>query len=266
MNVKRLETITKSFGFSHLAATLHGLSTIRAFDGASDILIEEFDRSQNFHTGAWFMFISTSAAFGFALDLLCWVFVMFVTFSFLLLDHGVSADKVGLAISQAISMTMILQWGVRQSAEVANQLMSVERILEYRDLEREKQPESPKMLKKSWPPEGNIEFRDVSYRYYPGAEPALNGVSFNIKSQEKVGIVGRTGAGKSSLIGSLFRLAIIEGDILIDGVNTADITLENLRSRISIIPQDPVLFSGIFLLIISCLLKITNSRNFAKKS
>lgn len=243
-NVKRLESITKSYAFTHLASTLDGLSTIRAFEGANKILIEEFDRSQNFHTGGWFMFISASVAFGFALDILCLIFVFLVTFSFLWLDLGMSADKVGLAISQAISLTAMLQWGVRQSAEVANQLMSVERILEYRDLEREKEPESPKKLDKSWPPNGAIEFKNVCYRYYLEAEPALNGVSFVIKPREKVGIVGRTGAGKSSLIGSLFRLAIVEGNILIDGVDTADITLEDLRSRISIIPQDPVLFSG----------------------
>lgn len=245
-NVKRLESITKSYAFTHLASTLDGLSTIRAFEGANKILIEEFDRSQNVHTGGWFMFISTSVAFGFALDLLCLIFVFIVTFSFLWLDLGMSADKVGLAISQAISLTAMLQWGVRQSAEASNQLMSVERILEYRDLEKETEPETPKKLDKTWPPQGNIEFKNVVYRYYTEAEPALNGVSFSIKSQEKVGIVGRTGAGKSSLIGSLFRLAIVEGDILIDGVNTADMSLEDLRSRISIIPQDPVLFSGNF--------------------
>lgn len=244
-NIKRLETITKSFAFTHLTATLHGLSTIRAFDGASEILIEEFDRSQNFHTGAWFMFISTSYAFGLALDALCSIFVIFVTYSFLLFDLGLSADKVGLAISQAVSLTLTLNYGVRQSAEVANQLMSVERILEYRDLEKEKQPQSPKKLDKTWPQEGIIEFKEVYYRYYPEAEPALNGISFKVESQEKVGIVGRTGAGKSSLIGSLFRLAMVEGKILIDGIDTAETSLEDLRSRISIIPQNPVLFSGI---------------------
>lgn len=108
-NVKRLESITKSFAFTHLAATLDGLSTIRAFHGAKEILIKEFDRSQNIHTGGWFMFISTSVAFGFALDLLCLAFVFVVTFSFLWLDFNMSADKVGLAISQAISMTAMLQ-------------------------------------------------------------------------------------------------------------------------------------------------------------
>lgn len=146
--------------------------------------------------------------------------------------------------------------------------MSVERILEYRDLEKEKQPEKPKTIdKKLWPSQGVIEFRNVTYKYYETADPALKNLSFQIKSKEKVGIVGRTGAGKSSLIGewhnsnyrynskmwqknlnltigSLFRLAIVEGNILIDDIDTGDISLEDLRSSISIIPQDPVLFSG----------------------
>lgn len=133
---------------------------------------------------------------------------------------------------------------MRQSAEVSNQMTAVERVLEYRDLEPEKQPKIPVILPKDWPSKGCIEFRDVFYRYFSKAEPVLRGLSFTIKPMEKVGIVGRTGAGKSSLIGSLFRLACIEGEIQIDGIDTANIQLSDLRKQIAIIPQDPVLFSG----------------------
>lgn len=162
----------------------------------------------------------------------------------MIFDNNASGDKIGLAVTQAMSLTGMLQWGVRQSAEVSNQMMAVERILEYRDLEPETEPDNPKEIAKDWPSNGSIEFKDVIYRYFAEAEPVLRGLSFVIKPKEKVGIVGRTGAGKSSLIGAIFRLACIEGKIVIDGINTASISLKKLRSCIAIIPQDPVLFSG----------------------
>lgn len=122
--------------------------------------------------------------------------------------------------------------------------MSVERILEYTQLDPEKQPEIPEKPPKDWPTQGKIEFKNVFYRYSIDHEPVLRGLSFSVKSREKVSVVGRTGAGKSSLINSIFRMAIVEGDIVIDGVDTSCINLNELRSKISIIPQEPTLFSG----------------------
>lgn len=229
--------------FTHLSATLMGLSTVRAFD-AQEILIKEFDALQDIHTATWFMFLATSSAFGFFLDIMSVGFVAFVTFSFLVLPGDTMGDAVGLAITQVLVLTGLIQWGIRQSAEVANHLMSVERILEYKQLEEEKQPEKALETAKEWPQEGKIVFKNVVYKYYPEAEPVLKGVDLAVAPKEKVGIVGRTGAGKSSLIGSIFRLAVVEGDIYIDGINTGSIPLEALRSKVSIIPQDPVLFSG----------------------
>ncbi|KFB40460.1 AGAP001775-PA-like protein [Anopheles sinensis] len=242
-NIKRLEGITRSPVFSHLAASLAGLPTIRAF-GAQGELIREFDAHQDIHTASFYMFITASSAFGFALDLLCLVFVFIVVFSFLLIEQDTFGDQVGLAITQAMALTGMMQWGIRQSAEVANFMMSVERLLEYRDLAPERQPVEPRVPNKNWPEAGRIEFRAVTYRYFEGAPAVLRDLSFVIRPREKIGIVGRTGAGKSSLIGALFRLAQVEGEVLIDGINTAEITLESLRSKVSIIPQDPVLFSG----------------------
>lgn len=157
---------------------------------------------------------------------------------------GVSGDNVGLAITQAMSVTGLLQWGIRHSVEVSNQLMSVERVLEYTDLEAEPKPAKPIKVPDSWPTVGCIEFKNVEYAYARDLQPVLRGVSFKVKAHEKIGIVGRTGAGKSSLIGAIFRLAHIKGEILIDNIDTATIELKDLRSRIAIIPQDPVLFSG----------------------
>lgn len=139
---------------------------------------------------------------------------------------------------------------------MTNNLMSVERILEYSQLEPETQPELPKNVPKDWPSKGKIEFKSVFYRYSIDHEPVLRGLSFSVKPKEKVSVVGRTGAGKSSLINSIFRLAIVEGKIIIDDVDTSCIDLNELRSRISIIPQEPTLFSGTLRRYISILLTL----------
>lgn len=160
------------------------------------------------------------------------------------LNLAILGNEVGLAITQIMALTGMLQWGIRQSAEVSNHLMSVERIMQYRDLPPENVPEKIQTIEQGWPLNGQIEFRKVGYRYSETLPPVLTNLNLIIQPMEKIGICGRTGAGKSSFIGALFRLAINEGDIYIDRINTNTIDLHELRSRISIIPQDPVLFSG----------------------
>ncbi|XP_055301713.1 ATP-binding cassette sub-family C member 4-like [Sitodiplosis mosellana] len=241
-NIMRLEGITKSPVFTHIAATLSGLSVIRSFQ-AEDILREEFERHQNLNTGTFFMFLGTSNAFGMSLDLMVYVFIGIVVFLFLVVNEDVSGDRVGLAITQALSLSGLLQYGVKLSADVTNHLTSVERVLEYSQLEPEKQPDIPHKVSKDWPSKGKIEFRNVSFRY-SADELVLRGISFAVKPKEKVSVVGRTGAGKSSLVHAIFRLAIVDGDILLDDINTASVELSELRSRVSIIPQEPTLFSG----------------------
>lgn len=231
--------------YTHLSVSLDGLSTIRAFS-AEKILIEEFDNHQDTHAACWYAFISTSCAFGFALDAMCFALVFIVIFSFLLFNTGTSADKVGLACTQSMTMTSLLQWGIRHSCEVANQLISVERILEYGDLEPETKPKIQQESKpiNKWPSNGHIEFRNVTYKYAYESEPVLHHISFELLPKTKTCVVGRTGAGKSSLVGALFRMAHTKGEMIIDGVDTSTIDLQLLRSKISIIPQTPLLFSG----------------------
>lgn len=137
----------------------------------------------------------------------------------------------------------MVQWGLRQWSELENQMTSVERIVEYTQVIPEAidigtQPPS------DWPQHAKIEFRHVSLKYSPDDSYVLKDLNFTIGANEKIGIVGRTGAGKSSLITALFRLAPTEGTILIDEIPTNQTTLHSLRSKISIIPQEPVLFSG----------------------
>jgi ATP-binding cassette subfamily C (CFTR/MRP) protein 4 len=132
---------------------------------------------------------------------------------------------------------------MRHWGELDSRITSTERVLEYANLAPELD-EGIVSPPNSWSKKGKIIFEDVSLRYTPDTPPVLDGVSFEIRSGERIGIVGRTGAGKSSLVSVLFRLFDFEGEVIIDGINTKTVSLNTLRSNISIIPQDPVLFLG----------------------
>ncbi|XP_065723649.2 probable multidrug resistance-associated protein lethal(2)03659 isoform X2 [Drosophila suzukii] len=245
-DVKRLEANTRSPVYSHFAASLTGLPTIRAF-GAQNILEAEFDSCHDMHSSAAYMFISISRAFGYWMDVFCMLYIATVTLGFFIFPPANGAD-VGLALTQAMSLTGAVQWAVRQSAELETTMISVERVHEYEDIEPEGALEAPadKKPPQSWPEEGKIVFDELSLRYMPDpkAENVLKSLSFVIKPREKIGIVGRTGAGKSSLINALFRLSYNDGSVLIDKRDTSEMGLHDLRSKISIVPQEPVLFSG----------------------
>ena len=243
-NIKRLEGISKSPIFSQLASSLQGLATIRSAS-AEQFLMAEFDRLQDVHTSAWFAFISATRWFGVWLDWLVSAYVAVVVFSFLLLGGDILGGDVGLAISSCILLTRDLQWGVRQSAEVENLMTSVERVMEFTRLDQEAAQSVPAVSPgPDWPSHGVITFSDVRLSYGPGEQEVLRGVNFQTSPHEKVGIVGRTGAGKSTLVTALFRMAEPVGNILIDDVEVLNIGLQDLRSKISIIPQDPLLFTG----------------------
>ncbi|XP_045760472.1 ATP-binding cassette sub-family C member 4 isoform X1 [Maniola jurtina] len=244
-SIKRLEGTTRSPVFSHMSATLNGISTIRS-SGAQQRLIQEFDRFQDIHTSTWSSYLASGVTLGFWLDFICVLYLTIVIVAFLVIDSKtIFSGNVGLAISQTLILTGMLQFGVRQTAEVISQMTSVERILQYTHIEREPQWEKgSKETPKGWPWCGRVEFRNCYMKYTLEDLPVLKNLNLVIESGWKVGIVGRTGAGKSSLISSLFRLAIVEGEILIDDVDTSQLALQELRSKISIIPQEPVLFSA----------------------
>ncbi|KAJ0181181.1 hypothetical protein K1T71_003266 [Dendrolimus kikuchii] len=244
-SIKRLEGTTRSPVFSHMSATLNGISTIRS-SGAQQRLIQEFDRFQDIHTSTWSSYLASGVTLGFWLDLICVLYLTIVIVAFLVIDsRTIFSGNVGLAISQTLILTGMLQFGVRQTAEVISQMTSVERILQYTHIEREPQwDKGVRETPKGWPWSGRVEFRNCYMKYTPEDLPILKNLNLVIESGWKVGIVGRTGAGKSSLISSLFRLAIVEGEVLIDDIDTGYLALQELRSKISIIPQEPVLFSA----------------------
>uniref|UniRef100_A0A8C7WCX8 Cystic fibrosis transmembrane conductance regulator n=1 Tax=Oncorhynchus mykiss TaxID=8022 RepID=A0A8C7WCX8_ONCMY len=242
-DVKRLESTTRSPVFSHLSSSLQGLWTIRAFR-AEERFQNTFDAYQDLHSESWFLFLVTSRWFAVRLDGMCAVFVTITAFGCLLLRDQVEAGSVGLALSYAVTLMGMFQWGVRQSAEVENMMTSVERVVEYTELESEAPWETQMRPPPEWPSQGLITFDRVSFSYSSDGPVVLKDMKAMFRPKEKVGIVGRTGAGKSSLVSALFRLAEPEGRIYIDGVLTSEIGLHDLRQKMSIIPQDPVLFTG----------------------
>nr|XP_012235196.1 PREDICTED: multidrug resistance-associated protein 4-like isoform X2 [Linepithema humile] len=245
-DMKRLEGNAKSPVFSHVNATFLGLTTIRSA-GAQEMVRKQFDEYQDLHTSTYSLIVAASTSFGFALDVVSVAFIAVITYSFVASDDGNTfAGSVGLAVSQVLTLCGMLQYGMHQAAETMTQMTSVERILQFTELEKEGPFESNPADKPSsnWPSKGEIRFNSVSLRYSESEPPVLKSLNFVIEPGMKIGIVGRTGAGKSSLISALFHMAKLDGAIYIDNINTKKIGLHDLRNKISIIPQEPVLFSA----------------------
>uniref|UniRef100_A0A3Q2CN40 Multidrug resistance-associated protein 4 n=1 Tax=Cyprinodon variegatus TaxID=28743 RepID=A0A3Q2CN40_CYPVA len=241
-DVKRLESTTRSPVFSLLSSSLQGLWTIRAFK-AEERLKKTFDSYQDLHSEAWFLFLMTSRWFALRLDSICSAFITITAFGCIIFRDGLEAGQVGLVLTYAVTLVGNFQWTVRQSAEVENMMTSVERVVEYTELESEAPWETKNRPPADWPSKGMVTFDRVNFSYTPDASLVLKDISATIEPSEKLGIVGRTGAGKSSLISALFRLAEPQGQIYIDGLLTSDMGLHDLRQKMSIIPQDPVLFT-----------------------
>ncbi|GFS16304.1 multidrug resistance-associated protein 4 [Elysia marginata] len=244
-SVKRLEGTTRSPVFSYLSATLQGLHTIRAMHMEQQ-LTREFDAHQDLHTEAWFLFLATSRWLGIRLDWLSVTFIACVVYFSVVVSDSMDPGFVGLSVVYTMNLMGLFQWAVRQTVELENQMISVERVLQYTRLPIEADLESKHDQKPpdTWPSSGSLQAKGVSLRYSPSAPFVLKDINFDIHGGEKIGIVGRTGAGKSSLITALFRLAEPEGELTIDGVSIHSLGLHDLRKVISIIPQDPVLFTG----------------------
>ncbi|CAG9800858.1 unnamed protein product [Chironomus riparius] len=245
LDIKRLNSTTSSSVFSYLSETLNGLSTIRAFKTENNMK-EEFYQHMDINTSSHYIWLAMTRAFAFVLDICCFVYIAIVIISFLFTENS-DSGHVGLAITQALGLTGIVQLGMRQSALLENMMTAVERVVEYQSVDPEPPHESPENKKppKDWPKSGVIKFDKLSLSYYPSMEDkVLKDLEFEIRANEKIGIVGRTGAGKSSIINALFRLSYLDGSIYIDLRETQEMGLHDLRSKISIIPQEPVLFSG----------------------
>ncbi|KPM06851.1 ABC transporter sub-family C-like protein 4 [Sarcoptes scabiei] len=242
-DLKRYESMARSPIYNHMTATLSGLATIRSFE-VPETFTDQYYRFQDDHTAIYVLCFASSRLLGLAMDLICIAYIACVAFFLMLSFEDIQSGTAGLAFSMALGLTSMTQWGVRQSAEVENQMTSVERIINYSNLEPEAPLTSEYKFPENWPQKANLVFDHVYLTYENQSAPVLKDLCFEIIGGEKVGIVGRTGAGKSSILSALFRMIETKGNILIDGVNTKDIGLHELRSRMSIIPQQPVAFIG----------------------
>lgn len=244
--LKQIESIKRGRVFSRAMSTLHGLTTIRVFRLES-VVSRRFERAQNEHTHAWFSFLSGLHRLTMSIDNACIsYFFVLISITLLMVFFGyLDASLVGLLVSQVIILPGPLQWGARQITELQSLMTSLIRIRDYVVLKHEQEVLPKPQLDglEGWPSKGSLRYEKVTLSYVSGAE-VLSEVSFDIEAGQRVGIVGRTGAGKSSIIAALFRMTETSGRIVIDDIDISTIPLRDLRRAISIIPQEPVLFSG----------------------
>lgn len=246
IEMQRLESVSRSPIYALFSESLTGVETIRAyrltdaFSKGSDSRVDENHR-------AYFTSRMANEWLSLRLDLIgaCIVFLSAVLA--IVNRNVISASLAALTLSEALNVTLFLKSAVTAGANFETRFNSVERVTAYWELLQEAAAESLDEHKPddNWPTDGALEYQDVWMKYRPGLDPVLKGVSFVVNPGDKVGIVGRTGSGKSSLIVTLFRLVEpYQGKIILDGINLLDLGLDDVRGRIAAIPQDPILFSG----------------------
>ncbi|KAL3425743.1 ABC transporter [Phlyctema vagabunda] len=244
-DLKRLESVQRSPLFQQFGETLSGITTIRAYGDERRFIRDNMLRV-NTHSRPFIYLWGANRWLAFRIDIIG-DFVAFFAGAFVVLSIGkIDAGSAGLSLSYAIGFTENVLWLVRLYAMNEQNMNSVERIKEYLDVEQEAEAVIEETRPAAnWPSQGSVEFINYTTRYREDLEPVLRNVTFKINPLEKVGIVGRTGAGKSSLALALFRgLEAEEGKVLIDDVDVGLIGLQDLRESITIVPQDPTLFTG----------------------
>jgi len=242
--LKRIESITRSPIYTNITETLQGLPTIRAYDAQERFitynqgLIDRNNRSQ-------FLQLTAQRWLSVRLESIGSFIVLFDGVAGLLLKESLSAALLGLSLTYSLQVTQSLNGVVRSFSDLEVNMNSAERLLYYAN-EIETEDQKGLQPPEDWPSKGKIEFRNMTMKYAPDLPPVLRNINLDIKSFENIGVVGRTGAGKSSIVMTLFRLVEPElGSVIkIDDIDILDLKLSELRRRIAIIPQEPTLFSG----------------------
>ncbi|XP_041776522.1 multidrug resistance-associated protein 1-like isoform X1 [Anopheles merus] len=241
--LKRLESVTRSPIYSHFGESIGGQSTIRAY-AQQERFIRESEHRVDYNQLVTYPTILANRWLGVRLEIIGSLVILFAALFAILARDTIGQATVGLSISYALQISNVLSFLVRMTAEVETNIVAIERLEEYTVLPREAEWQKG-TVDKAWPVEGKVEFKDYQIRYREGLDLVIRGISLNVRGGEKIGIVGRTGAGKSSLTLGLFRIVeAAGGQIIIDGLDISKMGLHQLRSRLTIIPQDPVLFSG----------------------
>ncbi|KAK9451196.1 P-loop containing nucleoside triphosphate hydrolase protein [Limtongia smithiae] len=243
--IKRMEAVTRSPIYQHFGETLVGVTTIRAYGYEDRFLRENEERIDNNNRPFWSVW-ACNRWMSFRVDV-AGSLVSFFAGIFVIMSIGkIDSGLAGLCMTYAVMFTDSLLWFVWLYSMNEMNMNSVERIDEYMYIEEE----APEVIQNSrpphgWPAKGAISVENLSLRYAPGLPMVIRDVTFEVKPTYKIGIVGRTGAGKSTIASAFFRFLEAEtGRIMIDGIDIAKIGLKDLRSSITIIPQDPTLFTG----------------------
>ncbi|KAG8782047.1 hypothetical protein FRC15_007633 [Serendipita sp. 397] len=244
--VKRLDAILRSSLYSHFSESLSGLATIRAY-GETERFRKENVKRMDVENRAYWLSVTNQRWLGIRLDVLGTFLTFFVAIIAVATRFSISPALTGLTLSYILGVQQAFGWLVRQTAELENDMNSAERVLHYaNEIEQEAPAQIPQNKPDpQWPTTGQIDIKDISLKYRPELPLVLKNISLQVKGGEKIGIIGRTGSGKSSLLSCLFRLVELNsGEIMIDGLDISKLGLDDLRSKIAIIPQDPLLFSG----------------------
>ena len=244
-DLKRLESVHRSPLFQQFGETLSGMTTIRAY-GDERRFIRDNLHKVNTQNRPFIYLWACNRWLAFRADALGNM-VSFSAGVFIILSLGkIDAGSAGISLSYAMNFTESVLWLVRLYGMNEQNMNAMERVKEYLDLEKEAAPIiEDNRPPKEWPDKGNVEFVKYTTRYRADLDPVLKDISLKINGKEKVGIVGRTGAGKSTLALAIFRaLEAEKGQIVIDGLNIGEIGLQDLREKITIVPQDPTLFMG----------------------
>ncbi|KAI7986989.1 ABC transporter C family member 13 [Camellia lanceoleosa] len=247
--LRRLDSVSRSPIYASFTETLDGSSTIRAFK-SEDFFMARFTGNVTLYQQTSYSEIIASLWLSLRLQLLAAFVISFVAVMAVVgsqdkfpISMG-SPGLVGLALSYAAPIVSLLGSFLTSFTETEKEMVSVERVLQYMDIPQE-ELDGCQQLEPDWPLQGQIEFQNVTLRYMPSLPAALKDVSFVIAGGMQVGIVGRTGAGKSSILNAIFRLnPICQGCILVDGINIADVPVRYLRSHFAVVPQSPFLFEG----------------------
>lgn len=244
--IKRLEAVQRSFVYNNFNETLSGMATIKAYKADSKFG-QKSDLMLNNMNEAYFITIANQRWLAIHMDFIAFIFVLLISLLCINRVFKISAASVGLLLSYIYQIAGQLSMLIRTFTQVENEMNSVERLSSYAfDLPEEAPYEIPETAPHpSWPDKGEIRFENASLAYRPGLPLVLKNINFDIKPAEKIGICGRTGAGKSSIMTALYRLSELQsGSIYVDGIDISTLGLKELRSKLSIIPQDPVLFRG----------------------